>query len=87
LAAGAGFSRDFSSAATRRAEHFLVKIADPHQRVAKGAGLLFVPSEEATMIGQDPSDPLSDRELWVPYILGALLAFEGMILVISLIWL
>ncbi len=39
------------------------------------------------MIGQDPSDPLSDRELWVPYILGSLLAFEGMILVISLIWL
>ncbi|WP_286159049.1 hypothetical protein [Methylobacterium sp. Leaf456] len=39
------------------------------------------------MIEDDPADPFEEREHWVPYILGTLLAFECTILVVSLIWL
>ena len=39
------------------------------------------------MIEQEPADPFEEHEYWVTYILGTLLAFEGMILVVSLIWL
>lgn len=39
------------------------------------------------MIEDDPADLSDEREHWVTYILGTLLAFECTILVVSLIWL
>ena len=39
------------------------------------------------MTAEDPSEPSTDSDHWVSYVLGTLIAFECTILVVSLIWL